>query len=345
MSETKVRQAFRDQARFCRRMAAPRTAMICDALADTLDDGCRTGARALGWPGEPLVDALPLRLVGGLNAMAMRTPDSQLAMLFGRGEGDAEPILADALYRHDDTLLPWLDGPPQTNEIGRSAALMVGLLAVARRFGHPFDLIEIGSSAGLNLLIDRIAFDLGGTAFGPADAPLRLTPDWRGPAPLPASIAFAAIAGCDAAPIDATDPAAAERLRAYVWAEKAERLTRIDTAIAMLRARPVALQHADAAEWVERRLALPQAPMTTRVLVHSVVWQYLGAERQARITTAIERAGAAASADRPLAWVTMEPNRDLAAHETTIRFWPGGHNAVVVARSHPHGEWIEPVAA
>jgi hypothetical protein len=344
MSETTVCQAFRDQARFCRRMDAPRTAMICDALAEVLDGDTRTGARVLGWPGEPLTDALPLRLVGGLNAMAMRTPDSGLAALFGRGEGDAAPVLADALRRHDDALLPWLDGPPQTNEIGRSAALMAGLIVVARRFGHPFDLIEIGSSAGLNLLIDRIAFDLGGTALGPADAPIRLVPDWRGAAPPPAPIAFAAIAGCDAAPIDATDPAAAERLRAYVWAEKAERLARIDTAIAMLRARPVALQHADAAEWVERRLALPQAPRTTRVLVHSVVWQYLGAERQARIAAAIERAGAAASAERPLAWVTMEPNRDLAAHETSVRFWPGGDRPAVIARSHPHGEWIEPVA-
>lgn len=345
MSETEIRSSFVDQAHFCRRMNAPRTAMICDALAVALGGDSRTGARVLGWAGEPLIDALPLRLVGGLNAMAMRTPGSALATLFGSGTGDATAILADALRQHDDALLPWLDGPPQTNEIGRSAALMAGLLAVAHRFGHPFDLIEIGSSAGLNLLIDRIGYDLGGTLVGPADAPIRLAPEWRGPPALAAPVAFAAIAGCDAAPIDIADPAAVERLRAYVWIEKTERLDRLDGAIAMMRTQPVSLNPADAADWVERRLALPQSPATTRVLVHSVVWQYLGRARQARITAAMERAGSDATTDRPLAWVMMEPNHDLAAHETTVRYWPGGDVPIIVARSHPHGEWIEPVIA
>ena len=38
------------------------------------------------------------------------------------------PVLAD------DALLPWLDSAPQTNEVGRSAVLMAGLLVVAERF-------------------------------------------------------------------------------------------------------------------------------------------------------------------------------------------------------------------
>ena len=88
-----------------------------------------------------------------------------------------------ALISHDAAVLPWLDGPPQTNEAGRSAGLMTGLLHVAARFGPDVDLLEIGSSAGLNLLTDRYAFDLGGIRRGPDDAPVLIAPEWRGPPP------------------------------------------------------------------------------------------------------------------------------------------------------------------
>ena len=45
--------------------------------------------------------------------------------------------------------------------------------------------VEIGSSAGLNLLIGHYGYDLGGVRVGPADAPVVLTPQWSGPAPAP----------------------------------------------------------------------------------------------------------------------------------------------------------------
>src|SRR3546814_7981969 len=59
--------------------------------------------------------------------------------------------------------------------------------------------------------------------------------------------------------MDAADPAVEARLSAYVWAEKPERLDRLRRAIAMVRARPVRLDKGDAADWVEARLAEPQA--------------------------------------------------------------------------------------
>jgi alkyldihydroxyacetonephosphate synthase len=38
----------------------------------------RTGARVLDWPGEPTRDALPLRLMGGLNALVLADRDDDL---------------------------------------------------------------------------------------------------------------------------------------------------------------------------------------------------------------------------------------------------------------------------
>lgn len=341
MSERSVRSAFLAQAEFCEAMDAPLTGRVAAGLAGALDGTTETGRRVLEWPGNPIEDALPLRLVGGLRALALGGAAPALAALFA-GRGDPVPILADALRRHDAAILPWLDGPPQTNEPGRSAALMLGLMLAARTFGHPLDVLEIGSSAGLNLLIGRYAYDLGGTLVG-NPSPVTLRPEWRGRPPAPAHIEIASTRGVDIAPVDLTDPAAADRLRAYVWADHPDRYARLDAAIAMVAADPPRLEQGDAADWIETRLAEPQAAGRTRVLMHSVVWQYLGPDRQRRIAAALDAAGERATPERPLAWVRLEPDRDLARHRVHATLWPGGQ-ARHLADSHPHGRWIEPTA-
>lgn len=339
------RGAFLIQHHYCTVMAAPITARVCKALATALSGDSRTGARVLDWPGEPTADALPLRLVGGLHALHRTGKDQRLGDVFTGAvtdEAEVAAILAKTLIAHDDALYSWLDSPPQTNEPGRSAALMVGLVDVTRRFSQPIELLEIGSSAGLNLMIDRFSFDLGGTYYGPADAAVKIRPEWRGEAPPPADVRFASIRGVDVQPIDARDPAAAKRLAAYAWIDTPERITRIEQVIALINTDPPSLTRGDAAAWLEEQLALPQAEGTTRTLIHSVVWQYLGEERQDRIRAAMASAAAAATPDRALAWVRMEPNKDTAVQEVWVQAWPGATAPRRVALSHAHGTWVTP---
>ncbi|PNB48255.1 DUF2332 domain-containing protein, partial [Pseudomonas sp. FW305-130] len=99
---------------------------------------------------------------------------------------------------------------------GRSAALMLGLIEIARRHGPRLELLEIGSSAGLNLLIDRYRFDLGGSFYGPEHSPVTITPVWSGPPAPVVPLEMVSVRGCDVQPLDATDPAVAARLAAYV---------------------------------------------------------------------------------------------------------------------------------
>jgi hypothetical protein len=341
--EADNRECFHVQAGYCTAMAAPITARVCTALASVLDRSTETGARALDWSGEPIADALALRLVGGLHALSRSGTDPALARVFAGEVTDVAAVketLAATLRAYDAQLSPWLDGPPQTNEGGRSAGLMTGLLHVAQAFGPKLEALEIGSSAGMNLLIDRYAFDLGGVRKGPADSPVLIAPDWRGPPPPDAAIDIVSVRGVDVAPVDAIDPAQAARLAAYVWADAPERMARIERGVAMIRERPVRLDRGDAADWVEARLAEPQPAGVTRVLMHSVVWQYLGDARRERIRLAMDAAGARATPDRPLAWVMMEPNRDLHRHEVRVQAWPGGPMKLV-ALTHAHGAWVE----
>jgi hypothetical protein len=344
--EQNNRGAFLIQEHFCTVMGAPITARICAGLAISLDRDTRTGRRVLDWPGEPTTDALPLRLVGGLHALDLAGVAPGLSALFGGRITDREEVrqvLRDSFITHDAAIYPWLDGPPQTNEAGRSAALMTGLIEVARQHGPRLELLEIGSSAGLNLLIDRFRFDLGGTMVGPADSPVTIRPEWRG-APLPqVPVEIVSVSGVEIQPVDVTDPKAADRLRAYIWADNPERTERLSRAIAMIEARPVDMILGDAADWVEARLAEPQAAGVTRVLMHSVVWQYLGTERQGRIEAAVQAAGTAATAERPLAWVRMEPNRNTAQQQVWVQSWPGFGEAVQLANVQAHGAWVEPL--
>jgi len=324
-------EAMQFQAEFCERSGAPVTARACRALAAGLDRTSATGRRVHEWRGDYIRDALPLRLVAPYHALFRQ---GRIAAF------DTADAIRAATAAHDDWITAWLDGPPQTNEPARSATFMGGLLALAERYRLPFELLEIGSSAGLNLLIDRYRYDLGGVTAGPSDSPVLIKPDWSGNPPPEADVRIDSVRGVDIAPIDVTDRAAAERLMAYIWVDAPERLARVAGAIRMIDAKPVDLIQGDAADWVEARLAAPQAAGSCRVLMHSIVWQYLPAATQVRIAAAMETASAAATFERPLAWVRMEPDNTREGIEVHLRAWPGLPDTQL-ARSHPHGAWIE----
>lgn len=341
--EATNRASFGIQADYCTAMAAPITARIARVLGTALARDSETGRRALDWPGEPVADALVLRLVGGLHALHRRGVPALAAVFTGAETDEAQvaAILRNVLIVHDADLLPWLDGPPQTNEAGRSAGLMTGILHLAARYGPRFEVLEIGSSAGLNLLIDRYRFDLGGVRRGPDASPVKIQPDWRGPPPPAVPVEIVSARGVDLHPLDLTGDRDPERLHAYCWVDNVDRQARLERTIAMVRAQGVALEQGDAADWLDARLAEPQAPGVTRVLMHSVVWQYLPDATQHRIAGLMQGAGARATPDRPLGWVMMEPNRDLHRHEVRVRGWPGDAPMQLVALTHAHGAWVE----
>ena len=343
MDLTDVRQAIEWQARHAEEAQAPRTARVVRAELAILDTDTATGRRMSAW-GPILADAMPLRVAGALHWLCLSAEDPALAPVYS-GELIDQPridaIVADMAVRHDNLLMQWLAGPPQTNEAGRSASIMAGLLWLSERIGPKFELNEFGASAGINTMIDRYRFDLGGTSAGPASSPMRIAPGWRGSPPTQTVVEIVAVRGCDQAPVDLTDPAEALRLKAYVWPDATERMARLDTAVAMARQARPDLVEMDAGEFVRQRLAQPQDAGVARVLFHSIVWQYLPGATQQAITAMMEAAGDMATADRPLAWIALETNRETFKHELRVRYWPGGEQAVRLAEAHPHGAWVE----
>ncbi|OGS50536.1 MAG: hypothetical protein A3J40_10940 [Erythrobacter sp. RIFCSPHIGHO2_12_FULL_63_10] len=343
--EGAVAIAFANQVAYCNAAEAPITARICSAVGQLLqsNESGELLERIRRWPGAPLADALPLRVAGGIHALLLKGAEPALKAIYGdqKGIDDAE-IVAAAIARHEAELLPWLDGPPQTNEAGRSANFIAAMLWLAKQGLPPrFHCLEIGSSAGINLMLDRYHYDLGGVQVGPEPGAMRFDPEWQGDPPPDMPIEIASTKGCDVAPVDLADPEQALRLKAYIWPEHTVRFERMAAAVAEAKHRPPDLVRMNAADFVEAELAKPQAVGTTRLLMHSIVWQYVPDDQQARVTAAMEAAGARASAERPLAWVALEANRTAHVHEMTARYWPGGAESAVLTRAHPHGAWIK----
>jgi hypothetical protein len=338
------------QARHAEENGAPATARVIRALAGVRASDTATGRRIAGWQGLTLKDAMPLRIAGGIHHLVLTGADARLAAVYSGAitdQAEVDALVLDLAHRFDARLLPWLDGPPQTNEAGRSASIMAGLLWLAERVGSPrFDLFELGASAGVNTMIDRYFFRLGETEVGPTQSPMQIVPEWRGappPAP-PAGFAIASVKGCDIAPINLADPEAAMRLKAYVWPDAAERMARIDAAIALAGAVPPDLVAADAGDFAAAMIARPAEASTARVMFHSIMWQYMPAATQSRITAAFEAEGAAATPDTPLGWIALETDPATFRHELRVRLWDGaGHHGEehLLSHAHPHGAWVE----
>ena len=323
---------FAVQAENCAKMGAPFNARVCATLADTLDDTSTLGRRVLRWPNENRGnDLVPLRCCAGFHALARARRVPALLDVYPPALGSDDLLraaLRAAIACEDAFLAGYLDSAPQTNEIGRSAILLGGLLTIAERLGKAISLYEIGASAGLNLLFDRWSYDLGeaGT-WGAPDAPVRTRSDWSGAAPsLGQPLTVVARAASDLSPLHADDPNDRERLLSFIWPDQSERLARTEAAFDVAARSGIRVDKADARDWVVDRLAPSRARAgTTTVLWHSVFIQYVDPPVRAALLADIRQRGAAATDDAPFAWLAMEAKTDARERcELRLTLWPGG---------------------
>ncbi|HEV2866182.1 MAG TPA: DUF2332 family protein, partial [Allosphingosinicella sp.] len=139
---------------------------------------------------------------------------------------------------------------------------------------------------------------------GDPQSPVQLAPEWKGAAPPQAPVRIAARSGVDLNPVDPV--AQRERLLAYVWPDQHRRLAQLEAALDLARADPPHVEGADAADWLDARLAVEPETGVCRVVIHSVAYQYFPPDSRRRIRARVEAAGEEARADAPLAWLRFE---------------------------------------
>jgi hypothetical protein len=339
-----VLRAFERHAEWCKKLDARFTADVLETLAQQLRDGGPLAELLPEWSGDPIADAVPLRLCGALHALALDV-DSSLNALYPPQAGtlDRDALVGElnaALSSKRAFFERMLRSPPQTNEIGRSAVLLGGFAEISRATQLPLALLEIGASAGLNLRWDRYRFELGHDSWGHPASPVRITSQWRGSPPaLPRTIDVAERAGCDQAPLDPRSAADRRSLLAYCWPEQRERVERLTAALQLTSFDALSVERADAARWLRTQLAHLRPGLAT-VVYHSIVWHYLAEETKSAAREAIEQAGARATASAPVAWLAFEFEAEDRPPELTLREWPGGARRRL-ATAHPHGAHVE----
>lgn len=338
-----VLHAFGQQIAWCERLGSPFTARLLRLLSAEIAAGGPAARLVAAWPGDPVADALALRLAGGLHALVLAGQAPALAACYPPHPAPADAAFLTALQAtlaaQEESLRGFLASAPQTNEVGRSAVLLGGFLKIAAATALPLRLLEIGASAGLNLAWDRFFYRLGAAEWGDPESPVQLRPEWHGPLPpLGAPLSVMAREGCDLAPVPVRDPAQALRLRAYVWPDQHERLARLDGAIVLARQLGTEVAPADALDWLRPRLRPATGAAT--VLYHSIMWQYLPEATQQGILALLRAAAAAATPQAPLAWLRFEMPPGGGPAELRLTLWPGGAERRL-ATAHPHGQRID----
>jgi hypothetical protein len=234
---------------------------------------------------------------------------------------------------------------PQTNEIGRSALLLVGLAGVADP-ERPLAHLDVGASAGLNLLVEHYGYDFSGHRLGPDRLVLECEVSGDGRGRLPTAIpAFTGHLGLDRTPVDLTDPEQVRWLEACVWPDQTDRFERLRTAIAIAQEHGVTVRSGDAVTDLAAALdALGDAGHP--VVTTSWVLSYLTDQERTGFQDVLAEHGARTD----LSWVYAEaPNyagglpypSGLDNPELTVLgtvSWRRGRREVRhLATCHPHG--------
>lgn len=330
----------RQQAGHCRSAGSPLTAAVLETAADDLAAGTGPVAALL----RPLEDdppgsVPPLRVAGALHRLVLQRRAPLLALHYptvGGTPGDVAPAVRATVEEHLDDLHGLVRRPVQTNEVGRSCALLGGLLEVQRRTGLPVRLLEVGASGGLNLLVDRFAHEVAdGVVLGDPASPVRLVRPWCGAPPSvdPARehLRLVERRGCDPAPLDPASTEDRLTLTSYVWADQVERFERLRAALQVAAAHPPVVEQEGAAEFLRVQLAEPREGVAT-VVWHSVVRQYLPPAEREQVAALLATAGARASAQAPLAHLWLEPEQvgdGGFAFRLGLTTWPGGRTEVL----------------
>ena len=360
---------FRGFAATVERDGSTTYATICRAVADNEE------VLSL-LDGAPLPQRRPLLLLAAVHFLLLGGTEHPLASFYDtvgvvRGPTTGPPpgddvaaCFADFCREHRAELERLIaTRSTQTNEVGRCSSLLPGLCHVAATHGRqePLSLLDLGTSAGLNLLFDDYAYtyraaDGGGVrtagAAGSAVAlectvrdDLTRLPELRLPV-------MAERVGLDLAPVNPLSDDEALWLLACLWPDNLARFERLRAALANVRAaaQPPRLERGDMLADLSHVVAtMPgDGPL---VVFHSWVAAYLSEEEQRTLTEQV----AALGERRPVHYLYCEspfetpglptppsPVRrqgpDLAT--VLVHVGPGGGPAVRLADTHPHGYWI-----
>lgn len=289
-------------------------------------------------------------LFGAVHYLLLRGADHALRRFYPnlnggvRVEGeDPFPHFIDFVAKHHDQLVPLIVSKvTNTNEVGRSALLHPAFRAVAKDAGEPLNLIEIGPSAGLNLIWDRYGVRYHrGTATLDLPVPnpaLVIDCELRGDKdpPLGPTPRIESRIGLELNPVNLDDAAQRDWLRALVWPDTHGRFERLESALKVYASERPEIRVGSALDLLPD--AFRAIPEDRPVCVyHSYVVYQFSIEMREALDSILTLAGLR----RPIWRIAVEGKVDGTNSIEMIRYHDGVRDAQTLALCHPHGRWLD----
>jgi len=302
---------------------------LCEVVADS-DELLRILNRIVNWPYTNVFFA-------AVHYLLMKGDGPELARFYPSLADDPEPAAAaghpfrEFVISHEDDIVELgRTRYTQTNECRRCVAL---LPAIWRSSLPNFHLVDLGASAGLNLLVDLYRYRWDDIEWGP-ESPVTLETVLRGSEPEPREIRVLSRTGLDLNPIDPRDADDRLWLEALIWPEHEVRRHRLRAALDLARAVDIHFVEGPALETLGATLEdLPDAEPA--VVINSFTLNQFTEDARDEVGRIVSQTRVA----RPVARVAFE----YRAREDD---WPtvsvdDGSGEVTIGRAHPHGDWVD----
>jgi hypothetical protein len=312
------------------------------------DDALKTMA-GRARPGQPHANMI----LGAVNFLLLRGAQHELRRFYATlgGEADAGiedpfPAFRDFCLAHRAEIEALIAARvTNTNEVGRSAVLHPGFRVVATESGTPLNLIEIGPSAGLNMIWDsygvRYTRDGATVAEIAPGAPLVIEAGLRGEKrpPTGRTPAVNRRIGLELNPVDLTNADDRDWLRALIWPDQVLRLERLGRAMTLFDDVRPEIRTGDALALLpDAMAAMPESEPVC--VYHTIVtYQFSHAMRES-LNDMLTVAGLR----RPVWRLALEAEAkdgDWRNWLTLTRYHDGTQERRLLAESHPHGTWLE----
>lgn len=270
----------------------------------------------------------------------------------GRSGADPAPLFIDLCRAERTRLLALLETRRvQTNDCGRSAIIGPALTWAASRVPGPYCLIDVGASAGINLLCDRFRLDYGRHGItGPNESTVRISCEVTGGDPPIADRLpdLAQRVGVDLSPMSLSDPDDAKWLLACVWPDTG-RAERVEASIRLAQQHPPTMVTGRANDVLPHVLTeLPNG--ATAVVMTTWAFSYFGLDERAAFLDLLRDK----SRRRHVVWLSADNSSttdvfgpvgsgDAASPDVlgAVLFENGEDETHLLAHVHSHGNWID----
>ncbi len=283
----------------------------------------------------------PNMLFGAVHYLLLTGTDDPLRRFYRTLGGDGRPQKAYPEFRafvlrHQDAIESILEQRAvQTNEVARSSILLPAYDFVTKKSGGPLAIIELGTSAGLNLVFDRYRYSYNpGPTLGSAVSAVNLECLVKG-GDLP-DIQIPDVAwrrGVDLNPLDVTRQDDALWLQALIWPDQEDRFQRLQAAIAEFKTDPPRLDTGGADSLPQ---AIAEVPSELALCIsHSFMLGQLDEPTRQRLDEVL------VTANRQVHRVSFEPDSQRDGWWLNVTTYEKGRRRPVhLADAHFHGAWI-----